>query len=707
MKTIALALVIMGGLIVASCPVVAETHTTTLNGLEIGVDKATGSIVRLACAPTGVMLQAQPGSAGVLDLAYPIPQFVPLRLASRYSGARILSEPKALTIIWDKLGPSRDSLQMPEGNVSAQVKIMAADDGRSVVMTCKIENKSKAQISQVLFPDLQGLKSFEGPEHTRLTLARQTVYPFMEPFQAPDSTPFYPHRTGWKQYAPGGYAYPNSLRWLDFGGLKGGLSVFQKRWGDGEKPSVLTNRRESDPWSLRLCWQYKTPIKPGESWQSDEIWLTPHGGGWAKGIEVYRDYVTKANPPRELPRHVRDGLGFRSGWMIQPTEPDAAQAAFRYADIPRLAADAKLHGLQEMVLWGLCQYFVMPMPIREELGTRSDLLDGIRAASQAGVNVAPFVSIQWAINESAERYGAKPSADAYVYHPELIPNSAAYYLSSRHPVQFWKAAKIRSDNLDWQKDAFAALREWMGWGIHSFCYDVFEPIAAAGSKPPLVAFAEQIRRECRAINPQSTFSGESISSGNLEYESPLLDYTWNWLDHTEAAPILNVLRHPRLNCNVESSPRAARKGFCEGLYLNAMPRKPDQANGTALISEERELSAALKELAKLRKQFLDFFVRGTALGDSVLTKPCQAFVRSHQLKDRLLVFVLNDNEEPQSIEAQSDLSLWLPSSDEYHVTQYDIRGEVSGRKSSKGPRVTLNTGKLPRDGFTIFEITVR
>jgi len=65
----------------------------------------------------------------------------------------------------------------------------------------------------------------------------------------------------------------------------------------------------------------------------------------------------------------------------------------------------------------------------------------------------------------------------------------------------------------------------------------------------------------------------------------VLDYTWNWTNYTDAGPILSVLNAPRLNCNVEDSPLVVKQAFAEGLFLNVMPRKADQPNGTALISE--------------------------------------------------------------------------------------------------------------------------
>jgi len=218
----------------------AEAQVFTLNGLELGVHDQTGNLIYLSHPATGRILESAPDSAGLLDLAYPVDSFAPMRLASRFSKARVMKGTNGVTITWDVLGPSRSNFPLPSGKVSAQVQIRSAPDGRSVIVTCRIENQSNAAVPQVLFPDLHGLKPFSGIERTRLRFPTAVLQPFLEPIKVPNSTPFYA-RLGWKEYPPGGYMFAeNSLRWLDLGSLKGGLSVFQKKWGTNDRPSVLT-----------------------------------------------------------------------------------------------------------------------------------------------------------------------------------------------------------------------------------------------------------------------------------------------------------------------------------------------------------------------------------------------------------------------------------------------------------------------------------
>jgi hypothetical protein len=675
-------------------------YRVRLNGLELGVDEENGSLVFLGYAATGTIMETSGEASGLLEVAYPNEAFAPLRLASRFSHARIARTSNAITINWDGLGPSRSNVALPAGKVQGEVTIRSAEDGRSVMLSCRIENRSPLPIPQVLFPDLWGMKPIDGVKGTQLRLARGVVYPFEIPIREPEAVPPYYERVGWKEYPAGeGYYALNALRWIDYGGYQGGLSIFQKKWGTEDRPDLLTYRSEQHPMNLRLAWQHKERIEAGHSWESGEFCLTPHEGGWAKGIEVFRDYVRQANPPRDLPRHVRDGLGFQTIWMTQAPERDPHKAYFRFEDLPRVAEDARVHGLEELTPWFWCSYFRVPIPLRLDLGTQEEFLGSVRKAKELGVNVAPFASVHIILNSDLQRYGAQPGHDDWTYHPELIPQFRPYYT---HELE---GTLIEDDNPLWQQDVQAALSEWINRGVPSLTFDQFIFKEVKGHKPGLVELIERVRALARSKDPQSTFGSESVT--DLELESQVLDYTWNWLGYVDTGPILNVLRSPRLNCNVDDSALVVKKGFADGLYLNVMPSKPDQPNGTALISERPALSTALKEAAALRKQFLPFFVEGTFLGDSVLSQPSSAFIRAHQLGTKLLIIVLNDQLQPQSVAFTSNLGLWLPRSGSYQVQSFDSGGRLLESGLVSGGRWLGVTPLLPPEGLLLFVIEAK
>jgi hypothetical protein len=664
--------------------------------LEIGLSQQTGSVVYLSYPATGVILDATRGPASILDVAYPVTGFLPLRLASRFSSAHITRQEGAVTITWDRLGPSRSNVALPPGKVSAQVTIRAAGDGRSVILTCRIENHSTAPVTQILFPDFFGLKPFDGVEQTRLRLARGVTYPFMVPIRKPNAVGgAYYSEVGWREYSPLGYYSENALRWLDYGSWRGGLSVFEKKWGTEDWPDVFTYRAERDPMSLRLAWAHagkrrigvsgdpmpmqQPVLAAGATWESAEFWLTSHPGGWAKGIEVFRQYVNQVNPPRPLPPHIRDGVGFQTIWMTQPGETDPAKAYFRFNDLPRVARDAKAHGIDELTPWDWCLFFSLPIHVRPILGSKEDFLDGVRRARELGVNVSPFISVHIINGSNLARYGMKATgAEDWDYNPELIPRFLPYYV--KFPET--EGTLIDSQNKVWEQDLWSSLMEWINSGIYSFDMDQFFWDHIPGRKPGLVALTEKLRAITTAKDPEATFAGES---SDLEYDNRVLDYTWNWIDYVDAGPILNVLRSPRLNCNVQDSALVVKKGFADGLYLNVMPKKPDEATGSALISDEPALAQALDEVAPRRKQFLPYFTQGVFLGDSVLSAPTSAFVSAHQLQGKLLIIVLNDRRQAQQVVLQSDLRLWLPAASSYQVEYYDAAGKLAGVRPVSSP----------------------
>jgi hypothetical protein len=311
--------------------------------------------------------------------------------------------------------------------------------------------------------------------------------------------------------------------------------------------------------------------------------------------------------------------------------------------------------------------------------------------------VAPFVSIH--IITAAERYGVQPGHDDWTYHPELIPEFRPYYDHSLEGMF------IDDDNPLWQKDALGALTDWVNRGMTSLTFDQFAYKETPGQKPGLIKVIEQVRAAARSKDPQSTFGSESCT--DLELDSSILDYTWNWLDYEDAGPLVAVLRSPRLNCNIDDSSMAAKRCFAEGLYLNVMPSKKDEPNGTALVSERPQLAQALKDAAAMRRQFLPYFVEGNALGDSILGEPAKAFVRAYRFHDRLLVLVLNDSAEPQRVVVRSDLSLWLPKASDFEVKYFDEQGKLRQSSSLAGTRWLAVTDLLQPEEIAAFEVQAK
>jgi hypothetical protein len=258
---------------------------TTINGLEFVLDKETGSILRLSHPGVGMILDATPDAASVLDLAYPVKEFEPLRLASRFShGAKIAKIGDRLSIHWDQLGASRSFVDVP-GRVAATVTLTAAADGRSVIMTCQIENHSNHAIPQVLFPDFLGLVAFAGVPETEFRSGKQIMRPFVA-LAKPVSDVFYARNETFAQVGSNGKDDSMDGRWMNLGGPSGGFSLFPKE-AVGHRMLLYLHLWEKNH-KLRLMYSYEAGVAAGGAWKSYEYWLTPHQGGWQEGIEPYQ-----------------------------------------------------------------------------------------------------------------------------------------------------------------------------------------------------------------------------------------------------------------------------------------------------------------------------------------------------------------------------------------------------------------------------------
>ena len=649
-----------------------NTVEVTLNGLQITIDNSTGCVLGLNYPGPGKMLESSAERGGGVDLAYPVEKFEPLRLASRYShGARVTKTDDAVVIYWDKLGMNRDCFPV-EGSVAATMRMKAAPDGRSIIMSCEVNNGSKNTVRQVIFPDFPGLQPFEGADKTMFRTAAFGGLPFLELAQNEDRASIqYMIDVACSsiQYKAGGMFHSMWLRWMDFGGLNGGLSLFPKRWGWDPQVDVRLQLSEVDK-SMRLLCLHDVTLKPGEKWESGEFWLTPHAGGWAKGIEPYRDWVKK-NYKREspVPKHVREGIGYRTAWMCQNQPNDPKDAVFTMNDLPKLATECKEHGIDEMVLWAWNKGFVLPLPgPYPHLGTEQDLVKAVTECKKIGVNVVPFISVLQANPETAPRYDLKVTDNnGWTYHTELVPRWNPPYATGFSCVQ------VGPLNKKWHEDVYEGCKHLVDIGVNSLCWDQYW--TTNDPAPNMDSLTSKIRAYARAHDPESTFSGEEL--WNLEIDSGYLDYCWNWGGYRDCRAFTSVFPAPRINACISSSPYTVKIAFADNLYMNIFPRKAESINGSDYISNYPDFSLALKQCAKLRKQFLPFFTDGTLIGECLLTQSCPAaHITSYVLPDKVLMVMIN-KVGAQPIGFDLDLEPWLKSaSGKYSVKSYDMDGKL-------------------------------
>lgn len=682
---------------------VRGTVKATINGLSIVVDARSGCILSLSYPGPGKLLESDPARAGVIDIAYPIPEFEPLRLAGRFSDqARVENAPGALTIHWDRLGPSRTNYALT-GAVSATVRFAAHSDGRSVVMSAEVVNESKVEVRQILFPDFSGLLPFCGESGTLFRSGGSQSSPFLDlkMTEEKESAQFMEDSASLAVEHKSGSLYGTDMitRWMDFGGLNGGFSVFPKAWGWDPQVDIRLQRSEVEA-KLRMSYVHYVDLKAGGTWRSPEYVLTPHKNGWAAGIGPFRDWV-KAHYTRvvPVPKHVREGLGFRSVWMCQNRPSDPHDLIFKFSDLPALARESKEHGLDELVYWAWSDFFTLPLPPPyPHLGSEKDMANAVAACKKLGVNVAPFVSVLIQNAASAPRYDVRvEGGGGWTYHTELIPRFNPPYAHGSATVQVGPTDRL------WQEDVLAGLRHLADIGIPSLCWD--QVWATADPEPNQASLLRRVREQAHRVDSESTLGGEELL--NMEIDSAFLDYTWNWQGYIECAPLTTVLPAPRINCCISSSPLVVKKAFADNLYLNVMPRKLESINGSDWIASRPALSKALKQCAKLRCKFLRYFVDGTLIGDCIYYAPCPgAHTCAYTLGDRALVVLVNLGKR-RMLNLPIDSGPWLQhASKRAIVREFDGEGHLIS-STEHATRGRVKTHPLGGEEIAIIEIVAK
>lgn len=660
---------------------VHDPRVFSVNGLEFTIDKDTGNLLKLAPEGMDAFIESAPAGASLLDVACPIEVFEPLRAATRgSSGVEIVSEAGGVTLRWPALALSRALFDIG-GPIQASVSIRPDEDGRSVLLKCRIENHSGTKMGQVLFPDFTGLQPFAGKEDTYLRSGGFSMRPFLDLGLRKDMRWYAPDGRNTAEYKGGSAFDPMIMRWIDYGSHVGGLSIYPKVWAGYPYTRVRIHYVEAAD-TYRMMQVHEVPIEPGGAWESPEYCLTPHAGGWAKGIGPYRewvrDHVDRYVP---VPEPIRRGLGFRSVWMCKGFPADTEHdVAYRFSDLPDLAREAKEHGLVELVAWFWQEGFQLPLPDPyPHLGTPEDLAEAARACKALGVNLSLFVSCLSLSEPSISRYGFPNPTEGYNYHPEFVPMLNPAYASRRATVISDVSSAL------WQEDVLASCLKIVRSYTPCLAWD---QVMCDPNTGELYRIFEQVRAAARKIDPDATLAGESATS--IEKDADLLDYTWNWLEYRPLEAFTASFPAPRLNVNVNREPLPVKLAFADSLFINAMPSRPDDANATARLTDYPRLSHALKVCAARREQFIDYFLDGELIGDGLLKASVEGVhVCAYVLPDRVMMVIVNTGRDAP-IALACDLASWLESpSNTYQVRRYQEDGQLAGEETAHGGMVPI------------------
>jgi hypothetical protein len=126
------------------------------------------------------------------------------------------------------------------------------------------------------------------------------------------------------------------------------------------------------------------------------------------------------------------------------------------------------------------------------------------------------------------------------------------------------------------------------------------------------------------------------------------------------------------------------------------PAKPCRKHVHDFVSGYRddETSLAEDKSAEWTRAAIDMMESEGPIGDSVLAEPTTGLVRADLLKDKMLIFVLNDRDKSQQARIGNGLGWWWPKADSYPIRSCDSAGKPSKTISAHGSEWSGTTRRL-------------
>ncbi len=641
------------------------TKKFILNGTEYVFDTDTGAIASLNVPGVKPLMQ---NGHGLFDIAWPVHYDYEVQRANPTANygknaPEFSFDGETLEITYQKVPYTMPCDDVPEyqGGIFAKVTLKALPDGKSVSMRLYLKNNSKAEIAQVLFPDMNGIVPTDSEENDKLTFMGCAMKPFVKFKDTPQSREtFFAWSASTKGSAVkfGGRQQLGFIgRWYDMGSRKGGFSMYRRHWGWGPESKdhmgfneELWIKLNNKTKKLRLASIHYATVTEGGEYDSGEYVITPHRGDWIRGAEAYRQFILE-NQKRvvPVPQKTREMLGIRTIWLTNGYTKHPTDYSWKYDDFEKIADDMIEHGLYDLSVWG---GFDSLLPFGkncfyEEWGGLEGFKKNADKIRKKGVTVMPIVSWISAWDQTAKYLGIEERSGSWAETPEAIPMFMAPYCEK------WKCYEMHDHtNKVWKDEIRKGLRFLRDeCGCPEILWDQY--ILGKNSDDSIHDIINEYRLETEKMYPEAYFCGEST----LYFESELdnVDFHWNWQywawsNEMDYRPYLYLVRTCRPNMNVDSTPKYVKLICMDNLMLNAYPSRTEEYSGGALISEYPEFSKAIKTCAAIRKAYLSYFVDGVMVSDCPLREDSDCRVTGYlKEEENKLLLIAYKNVDGESV----------------------------------------------------------
>ena len=375
---------------------------------RLRLDRRNGNLVGLTWNDPTLEIIQEPRLGENFRLLLPRPDYeANYFVSSEQRVSRIEKTAEGVTCIYEMLGNGRETL-----NVEVRYHIRAVCE--KLEFEIEVSNPTEQPLAEVFFGIVGGQQGLGNRQDT------ESLVPGLNSNLAP--TVFTNFRAGGYgggnlgiRYDAGGFIYPGAMQmgWVEFFNPKANLGLyyanhdpesrltglyfelrpFTKSAAVGDNWPTPADVPAGEPIGLTAGW-LKFPYLKHGTFKSGPVALQLHPGDWHKGSELYRAWFDQHFQVKRPPTWLRKEMAWQS--IIISNCEDVT--VWKFKDLPRLAADAKIYGVTtfEILGWdiggidrGYPQY--RPDP---RLGTQEEFRQALAEVRKIGVHPLIFANIQ-------------------------------------------------------------------------------------------------------------------------------------------------------------------------------------------------------------------------------------------------------------------------------------------------------------------------
>jgi len=519
--------------------------------------------------------------------------------------AKIKQYSKGIQIIYNELQTPFEKLP-----VSAVVNIKVEEE--EIFFTLKIENRSSAPITEVMFPMIGGWSGIDGKEKDKMIIGGGIEFD-------PHSLPKKPvHFTYMRIHQRAFFTYPTGLYlpWIDISSLGGGISYINYT----EKPRnggvFVENLAGYKPGTqIAFGWTHWPLIKRDKQWTSPTIGISVHSGRWYKTADKYNKWTSKwfSSPPTL--KNTRSCIGFQNVFLRS-----FDGSPIRHLNtIPEIARDGRKYGVNHLCIWDFmtlgnytkhADFDLLDYTVEE----REILKKGIHQARKEGTDVSALINFRL-VNSVSTLYKTQAYKEVIrnfdgSLRQENYPGSL-YHAESK-PYHFGPVSYVLSTrSKSFRERVLRQTRKYLSLGYNSMFFDQpFETFPDYGhmnyknSSPDdvyeqTVKLLSEVRKILHRNNPNSIMIGEY---GEI-FASQFIDVWMFWYGNYARKRyqlferVLYSLPQSIHSWVVDSDIYEANKGFSVGGWLCLTTHGCEET-----LEAEPVFAQHILKLANLRKK---------------------------------------------------------------------------------------------------------